>query len=113
MLRISLLVAIGVMASAVGCAQCDTCDDFPAPCVGPNCGGNTYAPPGYLAPTMDQMSPAQGPAAAPSNIPANDGVPDGPASPTPDTPSPSVPPADAAPVTSPPLPTDPIGRPGA
>ncbi len=112
MLRISLLVAIGVMASAVGCAQCDTCDDFPAPCVGPNCGGNTYAPPGYLAPTMDQGAPMQGPASGPAAAaPADDQAPGGPA--TPATPSPSVPPADAEPVTSPPMPSDPIGRPGA
>ncbi len=107
MLRISLLVAIGVMASAVGCAQCDTCDDFPAPCVGPNCGGNTYAPPGYLAPTMDQSAPMQGPANAPAAQPADDQAPGGPAAPA--TPSPSVPPVDA----TPPTPTEPAGRPGA
>ncbi len=107
MLRISLLVAIGAMASAFGCAQCDTCDDFPAPCVGPNCGGNTYSPPGYLAPTMDQGAPTQGPATPP----ADDRAPEGPM--TPATPSPSVPPPAAAPVTSPPTPTEPGGRPGA
>ena len=41
MSRISLLlVAAAVAAGVVGCAQCDTCDDFPAPCTGPNCGQN-------------------------------------------------------------------------
>jgi hypothetical protein len=40
MLRLSaLLVAAGLSIVAVGCAQCDTCDDFPAPCNGPNCPG--------------------------------------------------------------------------
>jgi hypothetical protein len=34
--------AIGAMA-ATGCAHCDTCDDFPAPCVGANCGGGGVA----------------------------------------------------------------------
>lgn len=37
--RPSLLVlAASAAAIAVGCAHCDTCDDFPAPCTGPNCG---------------------------------------------------------------------------
>jgi hypothetical protein len=39
MKRPSLLVlAASLAAVAVGCAHCDTCDDFPAPCTGPNCG---------------------------------------------------------------------------
>ena len=39
MSRPSLLVlAASAAAIAVGCAHCDTCDDFPAPCTGPNCG---------------------------------------------------------------------------
>lgn len=39
MSRPSLLVLAASMAAvAVGCAHCDTCDDFPAPCTGPNCG---------------------------------------------------------------------------
>jgi len=65
MSRISLLMAVAVAAGVVGCAQCDTCDDFPAPCVGPNCGQNSYTPPGYVAPTM-----SQGPAMTPP--PADD-----------------------------------------
>lgn len=39
MSRPSLLVlAASAAAFAVGCAHCDTCDDFPAPCTGPYCG---------------------------------------------------------------------------
>ena len=39
MTRPSLLVlAASAAAFAIGCAHCDTCDDFPAPCTGPNCG---------------------------------------------------------------------------
>ena len=39
MSRPSLLVlAASAAALAVGCAHCDTCDDFPAPCTGPYCG---------------------------------------------------------------------------
>jgi len=39
MSRIGLLVPLSCAAAlAVGCAHCDTCDDFPAPCTGPNCG---------------------------------------------------------------------------
>ena len=54
MSRISLLlVAAAVAAGVVGCAQCDTCDDFPAPCTGPNCGQNR---PGIL----DYLPPGQG-----------------------------------------------------
>jgi hypothetical protein len=36
------LLLIGV----IGCAHCDTCDDFPRPCVGQGCGhGMMVAPP--------------------------------------------------------------------
>ena len=39
MTRPSLLfLSASAAAFAVGCAHCDTCDDFPAPCTGPNCG---------------------------------------------------------------------------
>ncbi|WP_422924070.1 hypothetical protein [Singulisphaera sp. PoT] len=39
MLRSKLaLLAAMVSAAMVGCTQCDTCDDFPVPCTGPNCG---------------------------------------------------------------------------
>ncbi|MDR3632598.1 MAG: hypothetical protein P4L84_02110 [Isosphaeraceae bacterium] len=39
MLRFSLLVAVTLLAAGVtGCTHCDTCDDFPVPCVGHNTG---------------------------------------------------------------------------
>jgi hypothetical protein len=52
MLRLSalMLVAAGLSISAVGCAQCDTCDDFPAPCTGPNCAGGYGMPSGPIGP---------------------------------------------------------------
>ena len=113
MSRISLMmVAVAVAAGVVGCAQCDTCDDFPAPCTGPNCGGNAA----MLAPTMTQggppvmgVSPA-GPTmenAPPANPPASDSDGPGPVVP-PTTPSPMTPPVDPA---SPPPPMDPSARP--
>ncbi|HEV3166124.1 MAG TPA: hypothetical protein VGZ22_19020 [Isosphaeraceae bacterium] len=37
-----LLVAVGLAAGA-GCTQCDTCDDFPTPCNGPNCGYPSFS----------------------------------------------------------------------
>ena len=37
-----LLVAAALAAGGFGCAHCDTCDDFPAPCTGPNCGFQGY-----------------------------------------------------------------------
>ncbi len=33
-----LLAAFTLTAGMTGCTHCDTCDDFPAPCTGPNCG---------------------------------------------------------------------------
>ena len=39
-----LLVAVALTAGAVGCTHCDTCDDFPTPCVGGNCGYSSSAP---------------------------------------------------------------------
>ena len=39
MSRTSLLLAAFTLAAGMtGCTHCDTCDDFPAPCNGPNCG---------------------------------------------------------------------------
>lgn len=39
MLRISLAAAVTVLAAGfTGCTHCDTCDDFPVPCVGHNTG---------------------------------------------------------------------------
>ena len=47
----NLVLAAVVASGVVGCAQCDTCDDFPAPCTGPNCGHN-HAPMPLGAPVM-------------------------------------------------------------
>ena len=112
MSRISLLVTLVVAGGFVGCAQCDTCDDFPAPCVGPNCGQNmAYGPPA-LSPTMG-MGPAAGPM-APMAPAVSDAAPEAPPIPSaPAMPDPSVPPAGSAPMpSSPPPPADP-SRPGA
>jgi hypothetical protein len=39
MLRFSLLLAVTLLAAgSTGCTHCDTCDDFPVPCVGHNTG---------------------------------------------------------------------------
>ncbi len=37
-----LLVALAATTGAVGCTHCDTCDDFPSPCNGPNCGYQAF-----------------------------------------------------------------------
>jgi hypothetical protein len=88
MSRISLmLVAAAVAAGSVGCAQCDTCDDFPAPCTGPNCGQNgggvlDYMPPGPGQPAGSGVAAAMNP---PVTAPTNDAA--GPAPTTPPTPA--------------------------
>jgi hypothetical protein len=52
---VGLLLAVG----AVGCAHCDTCDDFPTPCIGGNCGGGSAFMPGMaMAPTSAEGAPA-------------------------------------------------------
>ena len=72
MSRSRLLLAFALMTAlgTFGCAHCDTCDDFPAPCVGPNCGGGA----GYAAPGPVQYG---GPTASPTgmNVPAAAPVP--------------------------------------
>ncbi len=113
MSRINLLVAVAVASAAVGCAQCDTCDDFPAPCIGPNCGQNSYTPPGYVAPTMGGGgAPTAGPVqdAAPAD-PAGPAAPDAPPADAPAPPADAPAPPASGPV-SPPTPTDPAARPG-
>jgi hypothetical protein len=109
MSRISLLlVAAAVAAGVVGCAQCDTCDDFPAPCTGPNCGQNQNlgGVPG-LAPTMSQGAPVMG-VSTPGNPPMDDSAGPGPDAPPPATRSPATPPVDP---TSPPSPMEPAPKP--
>jgi hypothetical protein len=69
MSRYTLLLLAGsltAMAGAVGCTHCDTCDDFPTPCSGPNCGLQGYVPygtdaaagPGYQSPAPAATPPA-------------------------------------------------------
>jgi hypothetical protein len=88
MSRINLLmVAAAVAAGVVGCAQCDTCDDFPAPCTGPNCGQNRagildYLPPGPGQPYGAGAAPMG--TVSPNTVPATDAA--GPAPSTPPTP---------------------------
>ena len=85
MSRVSLLAVLAVMGCSIGCAQCDTCDDFPVPCVGPNCGqlapggipgmlGDSMGPPvmGSSMPTMNDSAPAMpAPTSAPMPPPVN------------------------------------------
>ena len=96
MLRKSLWLAAVALAAVVttGCTLCDTCDDFPVPCAGGNCGGAEVAPvyPGtYSIPpgTVTTTAVVPMPAAAPDA-----------AAPVP----PSISPAPPAPVVTP-LPT--------
>jgi hypothetical protein len=82
MSRIRLLMLIVAAAGFAGCAVCDTCDDFPVPCVGPNCGQplnsgevggySPLAPARTVDPTADApTSPAYvNPADAPNAMPA-------------------------------------------
>jgi hypothetical protein len=104
MSRISaLLVAAGLLAGSGGCAQCDHCDDFPAPCTGPNCAGAYDMGHGPLA---RRGTPDTGgaPATMSPATPMDDGA----------GPIPPPPGAGAAPrgadETTPPLPTQPNER---
>lgn len=70
-----LLVASATLALA-GCAHCDTCDDFPTPCQGGDCGGGMGGPapsmglpgmgPMFPPPTAGPDAPATAPATPPS-----------------------------------------------
>lgn len=43
--RLAAALALALTASgALGCAHCDTCDDFPAPCLGGDCLGGGPPP---------------------------------------------------------------------
>ncbi len=105
----ALLVAAGLAAGTVGCAQCDTCDDFPAPCIGPNCGvGGAY---GGSAPANATYSGPAAPATPVMSMPpaspgaANDGAAPIPSAPA-VNPSGNAKPSDS----SPPKPTE-LSRP--
>jgi hypothetical protein len=94
-LRDGMLWMVVLAASSfVGCAVCDTCDDFPAPCVGPNCGQGGM--PGYMSGPQAESMPVMG-AATPAG-PMNDTAGPGPMAPS----SPSMPSS-----TTPPTPMDP------
>jgi hypothetical protein len=75
-----LAVAMGLAVGAVGCAHCDTCDDFPAPCIGGNCGGMGGPMPGMaMAPMTSEPAAAPAPSApAPADQPGPFRVPDSP-----------------------------------
>ncbi len=66
------LAGLALTMGSVGCAHCDTCDDFPAPCTGPNCGypynhgGDVYA--GAPAPASADASMSAPAAPAPSSV---------------------------------------------
>ena len=111
MSRMNLLLAVAVAAGVVGCAQCDTCDDFPVPCIGPNCG---QLMPGGIPAALDAtMGPPVTSAATPLALaarPADDSAGPGPVMPAP-TPSPMTPPAATAEPVSPPTPMEPTPAP--
>ena len=72
MLRISLAAAVAILAAGfTGCTHCDTCDDFPVPCVGHNT-GVPFAPAGSytmnVGPTESTIVSAP---AAPAGATAN------------------------------------------
>ncbi|HWE40166.1 MAG TPA: hypothetical protein VG406_26680 [Isosphaeraceae bacterium] len=58
MARTGLLVlATALAAGTVGCAHCDICDDFPAPCNGPGCYGGAPVGPMTMTPGMRAVGP--------------------------------------------------------
>jgi hypothetical protein len=96
MLRFKLaLLAAALSAGAVGCSQCDTCDDFPTPCIGGNCGPQSHPP--TSAGDYSMVAPGQG---APIMLPQ--GAPMPPAPPASTTEPATPPPAAGSPATPPP-----------
>ena len=82
--RLAIVAALGLAAGAIGCAHCDTCDDFPAPCVGGTCGGPPVMaapPPMAMGPTILEAAPLTSTPAAPA--PAGRGPFSAPAAPAP------------------------------
>lgn len=66
-----LLLAAATTLALAGCAHCDTCDDFPIPCQGGNCGGGFAGPTAGL-PGMGPMLPPPAPGPdAPATAPAS------------------------------------------
>jgi hypothetical protein len=65
-LRQWLLLMVVVAATGLaGCAVCDTCDDFPGPCVGPNCGQGGMQ--GQALPVMGTSTPPYSTPMAPND----------------------------------------------
>ena len=120
MLRHSLpLVAVALAIGASGCTHCDTCDDFPIPCVGSNCGPlgvnqGSYTPVGTVpaptsAPAASAEESAHDVAPAPMISPSQEPSP-APASETPAAPAATDPKAPAVEPVPPPAPTPPLPR---
>lgn len=119
MLRFKLaLLAATLSAGAVGCTQCDTCDDFPTPCIGGKCGPQAYSPtsggtysmadPGQGAPVMLPPGAPQPPApSAEAATPPPEVRPSAPAATSPDSgPDPLPPSAAAGAISVPPFSTE-------
>jgi hypothetical protein len=69
-LRNTMLGMVVVIAAAnAGCAVCDTCDDFPVPCVGANCGQNVQGGPAVMG-SATQAYPDDSAATGPMMPPA-------------------------------------------
>lgn len=90
---LALAIAMGLAAGAIGCAHCDTCDDFPAPCLGGNCGSEPVmaGPTMAMGPAILEAAPLTSAPAAPSNGPGPFSAPTTPAgSPADSPPTPPV-----------------------
>lgn len=101
MSRLRLLVVAAAMSGGVvGCAHCDTCDDFPAPCTGPGCGvAAAYAGPGVGMEGVVEMPAGQvAPTPMPSPLPP--AAPEAGSQPGPFS-APATPPAATAPAPPP------------
>lgn len=72
MLRFSLLAAGALLAAGVtGCTHCDTCDDFPVPCVGHNTGVPMASAESYsVSVGGDKSTIVSNPASSTSSTPA-------------------------------------------
>jgi hypothetical protein len=108
MSRSSLLLMAALAAGGFGCAHCDTCDDFPAPCTGPNCGFQGY-PIGAELPGGPTGAPIVPVPVGPSHqVPVGPPVGSPVADPAPATPPPDAPSeGPSTPETPPPLPDSP------
>lgn len=104
MSRSKLLPMVAVWAvGVVGCAHCDICDEFPAPCNGPGCyssgpaAGPVMVPAGAPVPVSNAVTNAPGPVISNRNESGTAMPPPAVDVPPPANPAtePSPPPADA------------------